>query len=83
MQEIDTSKPDQLEQEGDQIQSLCESGQRDEAQKQAIAYAKKMMSRPELAQIRKCGEILSDVILNMPFDNMEEKLKNSHVCDKI
>ena len=87
MQGVDTSKLDGLEAEGNRMQakvkSLCDSGQRDQAQKQAVIYSREMMARPEIKQIRKCGEMLRGMMPEMPFDNLEEKLKNQHVCDDI
>ncbi len=87
MENIDESQFDTLEQEGKnmqaEIKSLCGAGKRDEAQKQAISYSKKMMARPEMQKIQECSEMLRGMIPDMPFDNFEEKYKNQHVCDDI
>lgn len=86
MQGIDMSALDGLEAEGKQkqaeIKSLCADGQRDKAQDNAVDYAKEMMARPEMQAMQKCGDLLRGMIPEMPFDNFEEKYKNSHVCDE-
>jgi hypothetical protein len=87
MQNIDTSEFEEIEQEGrkmeTRIKSLCTDGKRDEAQKQAIAYSREMMSRPAMKQIRECSEMLRGMIPKMPFDNFEEEFENKHICDEI
>ncbi len=86
MQNIDTSEIEEIEQEGrkmeTRIKSLCTDGKRDEAQKQAIAYSREMMSRPAMKQIRECSEMLRGMIPKMPFDNFEEECENKHICDE-
>ena len=87
MQNIDTSEFEKIEQEGRkmeaQIKSLCADGKRDEAQDQAIAYSRKMMSLPAMKQLRECSEMLRGMIPKMPFDNFEEEFKNKHICDEM
>jgi hypothetical protein len=87
MQNIDTSEFEEIEQEGGKmetrIKSLCTGGKRDEAQKQAIAYSREMMSRPAMKQMRECSEMLRGMIPKMPFDNFEEEFVNKHICDEM
>ena len=87
MQGIDESAFENIEAEGKamqaEIKGLCAHGERDEAQDKAQAYAADMMGRPEMAKMRKCGEMLRGMLPEMPFDNFEEKYANSHVCDDI
>lgn len=87
MQKIDMSSLENAEKDGKKMQakikSLCKKGKRDEAQKQAIAYSREMMAKPEMQQMQECTEMLRGMIPDMPFDNLEEKLQNEHVCDDI
>ena len=87
MQNIDTSEFEKIEQEGrkmeTKIKSLCTCVKLDEAQKQAIAYSREMMSRPAMEQMRECSEMLRGMIPKMPFDNFEEEFENKHICDEI
>ena len=85
MKDIDQSALEGLEKEGKKIEaeldSLCKSGNREEAQSKAMGYAAEMMSRPELIKIRECSEIAAGMLPQMPFDNFEEEMKDKHVCD--
>lgn len=87
MQEIDQSQLENMEKDGKKkqaiIKSLCDSGNRDEAQEKAIGYSKEVMARPEMVKIRECSEMLRGMIPELPFDNFEEKYQNQHVCDDL
>lgn len=66
-----------------EIKSLCGQGKRDQAQKTAISFGKKMASDPTLAQMRKCGEMAQGALPMMgevkTYD--EKEYANKHVCD--
>jgi len=64
-----------------EIKPLCRSGQRNEAQKKAMTYVKKMMNNPAIKAMQKCGEIAKDIIPEMPFMEMVKETGNQHVCD--
>lgn len=85
--EIDQAALDKLDQDGRKIQaqvkSLCSSGQRAQAQKEAIAFSRKMMGSNEIKKIRECGESFQGMMPQMPYDNIEEKYEQQHVCDEI
>ncbi len=87
MQDIDTSEFDRLEQEGNkmeaEIKALCDSGKRDQAQDQAIAYSKEMMAMPAMQKMRECSELMRGMLPKMPFDNFEEEFKNKNICDEM
>ena len=85
MKNIDRSALEGLKKEGERMKAevgaLCKNGKRNEAQDKAMAYGKEMMSRPELMKMRECGKMMADMMPKMPFEHIEEKNKNSHVCD--
>jgi len=87
MQEIDTSEFERLEQEGakmeEEIDALCASGQREQAQDKAIAYSKEMMAMPAMQKMRECSEMMRGMLPEMPFDNFEEEFKNKNICDEM
>ncbi len=75
----------ELEMLENELEILCKQGKRDEAQKKAIAYGKKIMSTPAFKQMQKCGEITKGF---MPENSMQDSIEdnfdfsNRHVCDK-
>lgn len=87
MQEIDQSKMAQFQQEGEKmeakIKDLCNSGKRDQAQEQAIAFSREMMDSSTMQDIRNCTEMMRGMLPEMPFDNLEEKMANTSICDEM
>ena len=87
MQDIDTSEFEKLEQEGKKMEAeirvLCDSGKREKAQDQAIAYSKEMMALPSMQKMRECSELMRGMLPKMPFDNFEEEFKNKNICDEL
>jgi len=85
MEKVDQEKLKSLEQRQNQfdaeVKSLCDSGERDEAQKKAILYAQEMMKNPAIQAMKKCGEIAKGMMPEMSFMNQDEKISNQHVCD--
>ena len=85
MKNIDRSALERLKGEGRKMEAeigvLCKGGKRGEAQDKAMAYAKEMMSRPELIKMRECGKMMSGMMPQMSYERIEEKARNSHVCD--
>jgi hypothetical protein len=88
MQGLDQSKLQQLEPQARQfeaeIKALCSSGKRDEAQDEAISFAREMRDDPDIQKIRECSEHMSGMLPQMPFmdqaDNTDSS--SSHVCDQ-
>ena len=87
MQEIDIAALEQISEEGKQmesrVKSLCASGERDQAQEEALAFSREVMKSPSMQQMRKCSEHLRGILPKMPFDNFEEEFENKHICDEI
>ena len=87
MQKIDQSQMDKFEQEGTkmetEIKRLCDSGKTAEAQDQAMAFSRKMMDSDTMKEIRQCTEMMRGMLPEMPFDNIEEKMANSNICEEM
>ena len=91
MQAIDQQALKQLEKDSEaidaEIDQLCQAGKRDEAQDKALDYSRKMMQEPAVVQLRKCTENMQVAMQGMlpeqqpVFENLEEELKDKHICD--
>lgn len=64
-----------------EIKSLCSSGNRAKAQAMAMEYAKKMMNKPVIKAMQKCGEMAKGMMRDMPFMDPQEENSTAHVCD--
>ena len=87
MAKIDRSEVDELQKRSEQqvntIKTLCKNGERDDAQSQAMTFARKMASEPVLKELRQCGEMMKGAMPTPLFDIDESELKNRHVCDEL
>ena len=88
MQGIDQSKLQQLETQAHQVEaevkSLCDSGQRDDAQNEAMTFAREMLDNPDIQKLMKCGEQMRNMMPQMPFmDQVNDEADSvNHVCDQ-
>ncbi|MBL7004306.1 MAG: hypothetical protein ISR69_09800 [Gammaproteobacteria bacterium] len=88
MENIDRSEMDKIKQQSEQareeVNQLCQSGKRDQAQKKAADYAKRMTRNRGYIQAKRCMKSMTSFMPPMPFDQIEENLKTKgkHVCDK-
>ncbi len=91
MQDVDQAKLKALEKRSSELQaeleSLCSKGKRDQAQKKAISFGKKMMSDPTMLTMKKCGEMMKDTMPAMasmpamPNAGEDKDQSSRHVCD--
>ena len=88
MEKIDTQErtlfATQSQQLGVEIDALCNAGDRAEAQKKAEAFAEKMTKHPVSVQMKKCGELMGDLQVNIPAISAAEEdldFSRGHVCD--
>ena len=85
MENVDQSKLKALEKRSRQmeyeVKSLCASGKRDEAQKEAISFGKEIVNDPTMKIMRKCGDTMKDVMPKLSFTGLENDIKNRHICD--
>lgn len=66
-----------------EVKRLCAAGERDAAQRQAIAYGIEMSKHPELVKMRKCGEGMPGMPVPgqfFPKDQAEQEARK-HICD--
>lgn len=69
-----------------ELERLCQAGQRQEAQDTAIAYSKKMLKDPEFQALQKClAQIDSDLLGSTDMQEAFnlESLNKTHICDEI
>lgn len=85
MEKVDESKLKALEKRSHQmeaeVKSLCASGKRDEAQKEAIAFGKEIANNATMQSMMKCGEIMKQAMPKMTFTGLDKESANIHVCD--
>lgn len=85
---IDRSAFEKLEKEGKrveaEVEALCESGKRDEAQARAVAYGREISESEEMQEIQKCGAMMEGMMDNMPIMMQEsfDEEKHGHICDE-
>lgn len=88
MQGVDQSKLQQLEQQARQVETevkaLCNSGKRDDAQNEAVSFAREMLDNPDIQKVMKCGEQMRGMVPQMPFMDHASNTdpSSSHVCDQ-
>ena len=88
MQDIDQSRLEAFEQRANkveaEVESLCASGRRDEAQQQAMAFGQEVASNPDIQKIMKCGENMRGMMTEMPFMAQAggPDTSTGHVCDQ-
>jgi hypothetical protein len=88
MAKVDQAELEAIESEsekiGKELETLCAKGERKKAQKKAIAYSKKIMENPALAQMKKCTEMTKGLVPENSTPSFEEGLdfSNRHVCDE-
>ena len=85
MQNIDQEKMRELQQLSyknmEEIESLCDSGKRDEAQEMAISFGKDLAKDPTIQAMRECREMIKGKMPIMPFMDSEKDRTGGHVCD--
>ena len=74
----------QAQQVETEVRSLCSSGKRDDAQQEAMTFAKEMMSNPDIQKIMECGKKMGDMMPPMPYMDQVNGSDDSvrHVCDQ-
>ena len=90
MQNIDQAKLEAIDKRSSEIlaniDSLCASGKRDEAQQTAISYGKEMAKDPTMQAMKKCSEMMSGEMMQgmmpkTPLMDLDKDLSSRHVCD--
>ena len=86
MAKIDQKKIQGLEQRTNQfmeaVQSLCANGKWGEAQEKAISFAKEMENSTVMKTMKKCGDMMKDMMPEMSHMDQFIDDPNQHVCDE-
>jgi hypothetical protein len=87
MEDVDQSKLKALEQRSrkleTEVKSLCAEGKRDKAQKKALSFGKDVVNDPTMKIMRKCGEMMKDVMPKMSFTGLDKDSADRHICDEL
>lgn len=91
-QTIDQEKMQAMVQKGEalekELRQLCADGERDHAQRKAVAFGREFASSDEFKQLQQCGEMARRMIDGMP-DYLKGVMPedgngdNRHVCDAL
>ena len=65
------------------IRSLCSKGKRDQAQKEALSFGKKMAKHPAMQSMNKCTENIREAMQDMPMPGQDMDFTNRHACDEL
>ena len=65
------------------IRSLCSKGKRDQAQKEALSFGKKMSKHPAMQSMNKCTENIREAMQDMPMPGQDMDFTNRHACDEL
>ena len=88
MQGIDQSRMKEFEQQASkvdaEIESLCASGRRDDAQQAAMAFGQEVASNPDIQKMKECGEMMNGMMPGLPHRAQPNDPDTSpgHVCDQ-
>ncbi len=90
MAKIDQQKLQALEKQGmefmEKVRELCSQGERDQAERLAIDYHKKMENDPTVKALDKCSEGFKAFSMNgLPGQEDEDKDagEGGHICDEL
>lgn len=85
MAKIDQKKVQGLEKKSNQfmaeVNSLCASGNREEAQEKAVSFAKEMQNNAIMKTMKKCSDMMKGMMPEMPSLNRFVGDPNQHICD--
>jgi hypothetical protein len=85
MQHVDQTKLKALEQRSrtfkSEVKSLCDSGERDTAQKKAIVFGKEFANDPTMKEMTRCSDMMKGMIPEMPPMDKDTDYSDHHVCD--
>ncbi len=88
MAKVDQIELEKFEKESEkineEIETLCNKGERKKAQKTAVAYGKKVMKNSVVLQMKECGEITKGLLPENSPPSFDEDFDFSdrHVCDE-
>jgi len=65
------------------IRALCSKGKRDQAQKEALSFGKKISKHPVMQSMNKCTESMRGSMQDMPMPGQDMDFTNRHACDDL
>jgi len=60
------------------IETMCQQGQRDQAQQKAISFSKEVMSTPAIVQLKGCSK---GTVMEKMMEVRVNDFTKTHVCD--
>ena len=87
MQNIDQTELKAFERQGQQlntdIETLCSTGKREEAQAKAISFAEDFIKSNAMIEMKKCTETMHDIVpdLTQMMQIQMDDFSEIHVCD--
>jgi hypothetical protein len=64
------------------VKSLCASGKRDEAQQEAVTFAREVNSNPSMLKMRECSRMMSGMPGMPAIPQGPSEDDNRHICDQ-
>jgi predicted lipoprotein len=95
MQSVDQDAVEQMAEEAEafeaEMRRLCAAGSRDEAQRRALEFSRRIMDDAELQKVRECTAMMREAMEGMPMMRMPEaaevptpeEIEATHVCDSL
>ncbi|MGB5279565.1 MAG: hypothetical protein WBO16_15965 [Gammaproteobacteria bacterium] len=65
----------------EEVNALCASGKRDEAEKKAASLGSEIAKDPMMQQISKCNEMMQSMMSKMDYNMKDTPVDDRHVCD--
>jgi hypothetical protein len=72
------------EKSGQEIESLCTAGKRNEAQAKALRHVEEFLADPEYKKFMQCGEAAQGMLPNLAtLHDLAPEDESQHVCDAL
>jgi hypothetical protein len=85
MENVDEEKLKEFEKRTQEIEvevnALCASGKRDEAEEKTASLGKEIAKDPMMQQISKCNEMMQSMMSKMDYNMKDTPVDDRHVCD--
>ncbi|MFW2365576.1 MAG: hypothetical protein ACN4GW_04120 [Desulforhopalus sp.] len=86
MESIDQTQLKELQNQSEQfkqqVDTLCDEGKRDQAQKLAMNFAKEIGKNPSMKKMQECSKLAQGAIPGMEQVFEEKDYSQHHVCDE-
>ena len=65
------------------MKKMCADGKRDQAQKQALSFAKEMSDNPMIKELNACNKMMEGIMTVIPSMDQQDDYADTHVCDSL